>query len=297
MSRRIFLVSDHDRTVAFATEKATLSSQTSEEVVVQAVATIVDTDPLLVGQTRELPLASFVGIVRSDRDSDPKTGELVIGVGPPMDIVSLAPSKLQIAHHDASLPEISLALLPLVSSILIGVRNVNVRPRDRVLVSGGGLAARLTAFVLESENERLPQTVFKIGQRNPEEALSALRKTGDYDVLIDTTADPSWWPRVMPLVRKLGRVLLLLPPGPQLHDFNFYPDIHSASLTLLARRVPSEKWQVTFPEAERIMLQNPVSQGHLDDLLWKVKAEHLSTETHRGLGKGRGLAVCWLEED
>lgn len=265
------------------------------EVLVQVACAVVDPEPILAGCTPDIPEGAFIGTVRTGSDSARlQPGDWVAGVGPLADFATVSADRLQPLAADAGFARDALALLPLFDSVVSALGDAGIAQGDRVLISGRGLAARLVEQVAEIHTGSAPHTLLRGDPPNRREDFS-------FDILIDTTADSSWWPRVLSLVREQGRVLLLLPPGPQVHPLDFYPAIHRRSLRLLARRVPSTGGQSTsMGEGSRIR-QQLLDEGlvRLHGLLAEVRvgAQPSSSATIHldAVAEGHGL-VCWFED-
>lgn len=263
------------------------------EVLVQVACAVVDPEPILAGCTPDIPEGAFIGTVRTGSDSAHlQPGDWVAGVGPLADFVTVSIGRLQPLAADAGFARDAMTLLPLLASVVSALGDAGIAQGDRVLISGRGLAARLVEQVAEIHTGSAPRTLLRGDPPNRRE---------DFDILIDTTADSAWWPRVLPLVREQGRVLLLLPPGPQVYPLDFYPAIHRRSLRLSARRVPSAGRQLASTGEGSRFLQRLLDEGlvRLHGLLADVRvgAQSSSGATIHldAVAEGHGL-VCWFED-
>lgn len=283
----------------FVTEEA-VPNQAPEDVLVRTAFSVVDPEPFLAGCALAVPEAVLIGIVQNEPvGTDLHRGEFVIGVGPLTDLALLAPSRVQAVAPDSGLNRESIPLLLTFSSLLCALGDAGIGLGTQVLVSGDGLTARLTQQLVEMYTGRPPQTVSTIHRSNTAETSRVIDKTGAFDVLIDTTADPGWWPQILPLARDQARILLLLPPWPLVRPFDFYPDIHRRSLSLFTRKIPSTEGPPTPRHADRILRQS-LNRGliRLDGLLFEVDVpSHWSsgTQIHLNAPEGRGILVRWAD--
>jgi NADPH:quinone reductase-like Zn-dependent oxidoreductase len=253
------------------------------------------------GRTPDVPTGAFLGTV-GDGAASPglKPGDLVAGVGPLADRVSVARDRLRLLDADARSPREGLALLPVVASLVDALGSARLALGDRVCVSGQGLAARLSMQLAELSTGSPPSALSRNGGVNGTQDAGAPHDTVGVDLLVDTTADSAWWSKALPLVREQGRVLLLLPPGPQVYPFDFYPMIHRRSLSLLARRVPGISGRPTIAQDDIRVLQHLFDRGLLaaDGLLTSVRAESLgamgSLFDLNAVGTNQGL-VWWFD--
>jgi hypothetical protein len=135
------------------------------------------------------------------------------------------------------------------------------------VVSGAGLAARLISQLVEMKTGRPPDVMPSDdrarGERGGGKGRGARGGGGgrngggrgdrrargargderpqsrEFDLLVDTTGDPVRWRAALAQVRRLGRALLMIPPGPHILPFDFYPQVHRGSVSLIVRRVPA----------------------------------------------------------
>lgn len=272
------------------------------QVLVQSVCTIVDLEPLRAGRTHEIPEGAFLGrVLETSRAENPLPGTFVVGVGPLAEVFPVErESTLPVEGDDGTAPE-HLALLPLAAAVLRAVGDADIRVADRVLVSGCGLAADLAGQAARIYAGRVTRVL-------PADAGSArvdaggLRDSGGFDVLIDTTADSSVWARSLDLLRDQGRALLLLPPGPQVYPFDFYPAVHRRSLSVLVRRVPAMDERPAaaadaIRTADRLMRQGILAAR---ERLWAVRVGSTSSAGATGdLNEAGGAAglLCWFDGD
>jgi len=274
-----------------------------DEVLVRIVASVVDPEPLLAGAPAGIPEAAFVGTIENgSAQAGLPRGTLVAGVAPLADVAALPAGRLQPLPSDTGLSRESLALIPLLSSLVAALGDTGLTLGDRVLVAGRGLTARLAAQLAEVRTGKPPHVFTRTHGSGDEDAFRSLqKKASEFDVLIDTTADSAWWPRVLGLVGRMGRVLLLLPPGPQVHPFDFYQRVHRGSYSMLARRVPSPYRQPGTSEHDGRMIRHLLDHGlvKVDDLL---SAVHVGARPSDGtaidlrtVGEGKGL-VYWFDE-
>jgi len=264
------------------------------EVLVHVACAVVDLEPIRAGRTSDIPTGAFLGRVR-DRgaSADLKPGDLVIGAAPIADHVSVARDRLVPLNAAAQDPHEGLAMLPLVGTLLDALESVGLTLGDRVCVSGRGLAARLVTQLAELSTGSTPSAPSYDGRLDGTHHASAPSDTAGVDLLIDTTADSAWWVRAFPLVRARGRILLLLPAGPQVHPFDFYPMVHRRSLSLLVRRVPEIAGRrLATPDGVQV-LQRLFDRGLLaaDGLLANARGSAVDLDAH---GSANGL-VWWFE--
>jgi len=163
----------------------------------------------------------------------------------------------QVGDGDTTVSE-RPALLPLAAAVLKAVRDADIRVADRVLICGSGLVADLAEQAARLWGGRITKVLAaqarlsRVDRGRPGDANRS-DDAGRFDVLIDTTADPAVWSSGLGLLRDQGRALLLLPPGAQVHPFDFYPAVHRRSLSVLARRVPEvNAWSATDEDAVRV---------------------------------------------
>jgi hypothetical protein len=153
----------------------------------------------------------------------------------------------------------------LAAAVLRAVRDADIRVADRVLISGSGLVADLAERTVRLLGGRVTRAL------TAEEGPSCGERggpgvTGEFDVLVDTTADPVRWSRGFGFLRDQGRALLLLPLGSHAHPFDFYPTVHRRSLSVLARRLPamngsSDADRDAIRTAERLIQQGFLRAG------------------------------------
>lgn len=287
---------------SFVITEEGVPAQGSEQILVQVARTIVDPEPLLARSGPDVPEAAFVGTVLDGAGhAHLSRGEVVVGVGPITDVALLAPERAQPVRRAGGLGQESMALLPYVSSLIRALGDAHIGPQDKVLVSGGGLVSRVAEQLVEMCTGRPPHTLSRPGGAADGAVVGQGDEAKDFDVLIDTTVDSDWWPKVLPLVREQGRVLLVLPPAPLVLQFDFYPDIHRRSLSLLARMVPSTGGLCFFDDAGE-MLQHLLTRGlvALTGLLSEVRVGSQLPDgvaLHpEGVPRGKGLAICWSGE-
>ena len=72
------------------------------------------------------------------------------------------------------------------------------------------------------------------------------------DLLVDTTGEPREWEAALPGLAREGTILTFVPPWRAPCDFNFYPELHRRSLTLLARRWVSNGSTIEPSELQRL---------------------------------------------
>jgi len=264
------------------------------EVRVHVACAVVDLEPIRAGRTTDIPTGAFLGRVRDGGASgDLKPGDLVIGAAPIADYVSVARDRLVPLNAAAQDPHEGLAMLPLVDTLLDALESVGLTLGDRVCVSGRGLAARLVTQLAEGATGCAPSAP-SIGTGFDDTLHPGAPGDGaSVDLLIDTTADSTRWERAFPLVRPRGRILLLLPVGPQVSPFDFYPMVHRRSLSLLARRVPEIAGRrLATPDGVQV-LQRLFDQGLLaaDGLLANARGSVVDLDA---IGMDKGL-VWWFE--
>lgn len=202
-----------------------------------------------------VPPATFVGRLH---DATAAQEGWVVGVGPLGARVAARRDLLQPVSLAGSPVEGAL-FLPYLAPLITAVTDAGVGFGDRVVISGEGLLGRLAAHVVSLHTGASPRVL------TPDES-AALAASGpgtvdrttdrerarDTDVLIETTAEPQLWPSLLSLVRRTGRVVLVIPPGPYVHPFDFYRTIHKGSLTMLVRRVPAV--HAAARDADRFLL-------------------------------------------
>jgi hypothetical protein len=234
-----------------ANEEPFQADASGADVLVRVAWTVVDPGVLGAGHANLLPDGVLGGVVeRAPATGGLKRGDAVVGVGAPADLVSL-PARSAHLLPAGGLASPVAPLLPIYPALAAALQPPGVMPRDRVLISGEGLVSALVVRIVRVGGG----TARKVDPRGSMQdgTVAAARGDGDADVLIDTTADPRRWQRVLPRVRHEGRVVLLLPPGPRVLPFDFYPTVHRRSLSLVARRVPSAGDPVSPEEASGLV--------------------------------------------
>lgn len=203
-----------------------------DEVVVDVVCAAVD---LRLPRWRSEPHVlegAFVGRTRAGGADVDAPGSLVAGIGPIADRVCVPRADLRVLDVAGMALE-TLALLPIAATIVAAFRAVRLVLGEQVCVSGDGMVARLAAQLAEVSTGRPVVTVSTVGR-----ARAGLTADDLSALVVDATADEEQWKAILPLAQECGRALLLLPGGPQVHPFDFYPAVHLRSLVLAARRVP-----------------------------------------------------------
>lgn len=252
------------------------------EILVQVACGVVDLEPLRMGPTPDVPAAAFLGTVREAASpTDLKPGDLVCGVGPLAERVAVGRDNLVRLDGESQGHREHLALIPFVFPVLDALESAYLVLGERVCVAGQGLAARLSMQVAELFTGITPDA-------------------GEVDLLIDTTADAARWVEVLPSVREQGRVLLLVPPGPQVHSFDFYPMVHRRSLSLQARRVPGVGERLGGRERDIRTLLHLFGQGFLcsEGLLINIRADASDageTLVRLDAGEARAGLAWWFE--
>lgn len=283
-------------------EEALLALE-ADVVIVRVAFAVLDTEPLLAGgapaggEAGFVPEAAFVGTVQrgsaQDRLTGLQAGRLVVGVAPLADLTAVPAARVRPLPPEEPLPLDVAACLPIIAATSGALADAGLAVGDRVLVSGGGLTARLAAQLVEVMTGLPPQTVAR-----PREGQTGVRGTappgvGEWDVLVEASGDPGWWAEVLPLVRRMGRVVLLIPPGPQVHSFDFYARAHRGSLTLLARRVPAVTDRPSVPPDGVGHIRRALDHGQvrLNGLLTEITVEDSSAAplSLDALGEGQGL--------
>ncbi len=260
----------------------------ADGVVVRVSTAIVDPEPFIARTAASPPVGAFVGTIEGGPMQEAlETGAAVVGIGPIGERLTLSATDVW-PVRGADVPRGALALLPFLGPIVAGLAALGVGLGDRALVSGRGLTARLAAVAMEQMTERTPARLAP-----PREgAAGGSGGAAEVDVLVDTTGDTAWWGHVLLQVGKEGRALLLIPPGPQIHSFDFLPRIHRGSLSLAVRRVPSRG----DPSAAAALLSRMLADGALApaDVLGGITVGHAPAEgsppLHR-VPEGMGLAV------
>lgn len=228
------------------------------------------------------PVVAFVGHVRAEQQSQ------VVGVGS-LGARLIARSELlrPIALNGGPLEHAPLSLF--LGPLIVALTDAGLKFGDRVLIAGEGLVGQLAAQVTRLYTGVPPRVVTQ--EEFGTLAASSGSTTGnaererDVDVLIETTADSRCWPQLLPLVRRMGRVVFLIPPGPQLHPFDFYRGIHKGSFTMRAHRVPAVP-AADLDDAGRFSLHLlETGQITVNGLLEEID---LSASEHEGLA---GLGV------
>lgn len=206
----------------------------SGDVVVGVSCALVDAVQL--SRASDGLVGAFVGRVQEEQQSP------VVGVGPLGARITARPELLRPVSLNGSPIEHELLLLYL-RPLIQALTDAGISFGDRVLISGQGLVGQLAAQVTRVYTGVPPRVV-----QEDAETITAVRvgsndrdaeRERDVDVLIETTADPQCWPQRLPLVRRMGRVIFLIPPGPQLHPFDFYRGIHKGSFKMRVHRVPA----------------------------------------------------------
>lgn len=274
---------------------AAIATPGAEQVSVQVTCAVTDLEPLRRGRTADVPVAAFVGTVRAPAAAgDLRSGGVVCGVGPLTERVSVTREHLTPvdagSHHT---PEV-LALVPFAACLAEALGCVGLGLGERVGINGRGLAARLVTQLAGLSTGSPARTLPDHGRGQDRRDVIASGDAGEVDLLVDTTTDALRWAGSFPLVREQGRVLLILPPGPQHHAFDFYPAVHRRSLSLSARRVPG-----AIGSASSGAVRHLLDQGRLtvDGMLASVRAHTLDatggTVPIEALGGFEGL-VWWF---
>ncbi|MDR7523042.1 MAG: hypothetical protein QN168_11315 [Armatimonadota bacterium] len=223
-----------DRGGAFVVTEEPPRTVEADQVLVRCVCAVVDLEPLWITRVPGVPVASFLGrVVESASPDGPDPGALVVGTGPLGEVVAVRRESVWTVAGE--MPPEHLALLPQAAAVLKAVGEAGIRMGDRVVISGGGVAAGLAMEVARLYAGRWPETMPAASSRH---STPGSPDAGACDVLIDTTADAAAWAWRLGLLRVQGVALLLLPPGVWVHAFDFYPMVHRRSLSLLVRRVP-----------------------------------------------------------
>lgn len=274
-----------------------------DHVTVRVSLAVLDPEPLGAASSTEFPEAAFLGTIESaPAGAAWRAGQRVVGVGVPGTIVTVAPGRIHALPDQGSLSSEAAALLPSVSAVAAALRDAAIARDERVLVSGRGLTARLVAQVLKALHGQTPGTL------TPKEMGPETRRGrggrggpgeggGDADVVIDTTADAARWQMAMGSARRMGRVLLLIPPGEQLRSFDFYQRVHRGSLSLVSRRVPSPGTAgaagVYDEQALTLLTSGQVSTEGLVALRGNGSGAATAISL-AALTEGQGVA-CWFE--
>lgn len=286
-----------DRGGALIVTEEPLRTVGADQVLVRCVCAVVDLEPLRITRVPGVPVASFLGrVVESAAPDGPPPGALVVGAGPLGEVVTVRRESLWSVAEE--MPPEHLALLPQAAAVLRAVGEAGIKMGDRVVISGGGLAAGLATEVARLYSGGWPEAV-PTGSASPRPAIPGSADAGVCDVLIDTTADAAAWAWGFGLLREQGVALLLLPPGVWVHAFDFYPMVHRRSLSLLARRVPEADGRPAATDAiataKRLIRQGlPAVGGHVQSLRLSAGAAGAESIHLTGVGDAVGL-LCWFE--
>lgn len=224
------------------------------EVLVQVACALVDAGRPS-STVSAVQSATFVGRLH---DATAAGESWVVGVGTLGARVAARRDLLQPVSLAGSPIEGAL-FFPYLAPLITAVTDACVGFGDRVVISGEGLLGQLAAHVASLHTGASPRVI----TRDESASLAPSRpgtvdrttdreRARDADVLIETTAEPQLWPSLLSLVRRTGRVVLVIPPGPYVHPFDFYRTIHKASLTMLVRRVPAV--HAVARDADRFLL-------------------------------------------
>jgi hypothetical protein len=102
---------------------------------------------------------------------------------------------------------------------------------------------------------------------------------------------------VLALVGRMGTVLLLVPPGPQVQPFDFYQRVHRGSFSMLTRRVPSPHRPSAASGDDSRLVQHLLDHGLVNPQgllsVVKVRANGSSSPTIdlTTVAEGMGLVV------
>ncbi|MDR7457105.1 MAG: hypothetical protein QN174_06560 [Armatimonadota bacterium] len=228
-----------------------------DELVVDVACAVVDLQSLRLRSDAHVPEGAFVGRAHAGGVHTGAPESVVVGVGPIADHVCVPRAALRVFGACGEALDV-LVLLPVMTALAAAFEAARLAFGERVCVSGDGMVARLAAQLTQVVTGRPAVMVSAIDgdSSGPADDLDA-------DLIVDATADEAKWKAVLPMARERGRALLLLPGGPQVHPFDFYPTVHLKSLALVARRVPDAASWRSAPDATVEALRRLLGQRGL----------------------------------
>jgi hypothetical protein len=244
----------------------------------------------------DAPEGTFSGVISGVGAAVPEgmlPGRVVVGIGPPADLISLPSSEVWCLPSESDLSPEHAAAIPYLCSFLQALGSIGVEPEDRILISGRPAIRHLGESFLKD----LVRDASAIETNLPSSHGNGNEPDRDFDVLVHEVADPEDLQLSLSALRENGRAILLVPPGPHVMAFDFYPLVHRHCLRLFPRRVGNPCHPESCPDSGHSALLRLLEQEgiDLDPLLSRASASpgvaDLSLEELDG--SERLLAVTW----
>jgi hypothetical protein len=234
-----------------------------DEIAVRVAVALLDPSSFPPCTRAVSPEVSFSGVISEVGAAVPKRlslGQTVIGIGPLADFLSLPSSEVRCLPDNSHLNPHQEAAIPYLCSFLHVLRTSQIKPEDRILITGQAVIRHLSEQLLKV---LFPDT--SITRINLPSGHDVAREAGRaFDVLVHGVTDPLDLQSGLAALVEHGQALLLVPPGRHVLALDFYPNVHRSCLRLLARKVGKPCRRVSCPDPGHPLLLQLLEQESVD---------------------------------